>query len=137
MSTIAKKQGTLFSFFSKKKPSENGPKAAEKVSKSSSESMKQSPPVTSSNAVSNPQAKLLASVTVGCTLSVYWPNDDEYYTAKVTAKKSSVSSNSNVFTLLYDDGEVETLDLTNEKFKLVKKLNSSIDRNEDDEKKNT
>lgn len=136
MSTTAKKQGTLFSFFSKKKPSENAPKATEKVSKASSESVKQSSPVASSNTVSNPQSELLKNVVVGCTLSIYWPNDDEYYTAKVTAKKTSANSNSNVFTLLYDDGEVETLDLTNEKFKLVKKCNTNGDDEQSEIRRN-
>ena len=37
----------------------------------------------------------------------------------MTAKKREPSGKSNVFTLLYDDGEVETIDLTNEKFKIV------------------
>jgi len=138
MSTTAKKQGTLFSFFSKKKPSEtsDAPKEAKekvKVNKASSESIAKTPPVASSNVLSNPQADLLASITVGCTLSVYWPNDDEYYTAKVTAKKNT-HSNTNIFTLLYDDGEVETLDLTNEKFKLVKKPNANGGCDDDDEK---
>ena len=34
-------------------------------------------------AVSSKQAALLAKVHVGCTVAVYWPDDAEYYPAKV------------------------------------------------------
>ena len=66
---------------------------------------------------------------MGSTLSVYWPADQEYYTAKVSAKKREPSGTSNVVTLLYEDGEVETIDLTNEKFKIVDDSNSNSNSN--------
>ncbi len=138
MSGSAKKQGTLFSFFSKKpSPSASKPKAKAGPIDASAKSAQ--PPKSNLNQVASKDVKaskksasgitkksereeLLASINVGMTLSVFWPADQEYYTAKVTAKKRqpSANSSSNVFTLLYDDGEVETIDLTNEKFKIVK-----------------
>ena len=62
---------------------------------------------------------------MGSNLSVYWPADQEYYNATVSAKKREPSGTSNVVTLLYEDGEVETIDLTNEKFKIVDDSNSA------------
>jgi DNA mismatch repair protein MSH6 len=151
-STPKQKQGTLFSFFSKK-PSSSTKNKTEKVQvkgkaidktginkiNKTKESSKLSVPTSKSansanaNASTKPkpapstkrskQDQLLASINAGMTLSVFWPADQEYYTAKVTAKKRQPSGtgtgHSNVFTLLYDDGEVETIDLTNEKFKIV------------------
>jgi DNA mismatch repair protein MSH6 len=67
------------------------------------------------------QEQLLSMVQVGTAISVYWPDDDEYYNAKVTSKKREPSGNSNVVTLLYEDGEVETIDLTHEVFKILDK----------------
>ena len=52
---------------------------------------------------------------VGSTISVYWPDDKKYYKAKVT----SMGSRRSAVTLLYDDGEVETVDLSGEKFKVL------------------
>ncbi len=140
------KQTQLFSFFSKKptstantKPKSNAhantdtkkPKAqssAPPLLQSSSSSSSGSDATRSRDNQSkttsksrSKQEELLAAVRVGSKLSVYWPNDKEYYTARVTAKKRVPSGNgtSNVVTLLYDDGEVENLDLTNESFKIL------------------
>jgi len=77
--------------------------------------------VNSASTSNKKQESRLASIQVGSAISVYWPADQEYYNAKVTAKNrqtNASSGGSNVFTLLYEDGEVETIDLTNEKFKI-------------------
>jgi len=59
---------------------------------------------------------------------VLWPDDDKYYPATITAKKRHFSQTSqNVVTLVYDDGDVETLDLSKEKFKLLSGGGSSGD----------
>lgn len=148
------KQGTLFSFFSKKKPSPSSKTNSNKVKNKSSDSnsnsnsdsviakatskkssiiaksaekvpslKSSSSSLSSSNAKRSKRDDLLASIKVGMSISVFWPADQEYYRAKVTAKKrqpGGSSPGSNTFTLLYDDGEVETIDLTNEKFKILK-----------------
>lgn len=135
-----KKQGTLFSFFSKPKKATASPassSAAKAKVASAQSTLKATSPSLKSTDVSSKstsrssssskslssqptkQEKLLASVQVGCSISVFWPADEEYYTAKVTAKKRQPSGSSNVVTLLYEDGEVETIDLTNEKFKIL------------------
>jgi len=146
MTSSAKKQGTLFSFFSKKPSSSTSsnakasPKTAAAKAKSISTAASSKKIITSSSPIQNSnttkkssngkalissgsnkkQELLLASIQVGSAISVFWPADQEYYNAKVTAKnrKLNASGTSNVFTLLYEDGEVETIDLTNEKFKI-------------------
>eukprot|EP00557_Chaetoceros_sp_GSL56_P011381 CAMPEP_0176479518 /NCGR_PEP_ID=MMETSP0200_2-20121128/1784_1 /TAXON_ID=947934 /ORGANISM="Chaetoceros sp., Strain GSL56" /LENGTH=1447 /DNA_ID=CAMNT_0017875571 /DNA_START=124 /DNA_END=4464 /DNA_ORIENTATION=+ len=142
----AKKQGTLFSFFSKKPVSSPasshddndkantkniaGPTTVIATSVSSFSSNSSGADTNKNNQVTSnhqslidtsKQERLLSMIKVGTAISVYWPDDDEYYNAKVTAKKRQPSENSNVVTLLYDDGEVETLDLTHEAFKILDK----------------
>ena len=60
--------------------------------------------------------RLLSRVHVGCTVAVYWPDDGEYYPARVTGRAGGSRS---VYTLIYDDGEVETIDLAGERFRFV------------------
>ena len=73
---------------------------------------------------------LIASIDVGFTLNVYWPVDEKYYTAKVISKNQELSGNSNIVTLLYEDGDRETVDLTEEKFKIVHCSNSTRTRSD-------
>jgi hypothetical protein len=68
---------------------------------------------------------LIASIDVGFPLKVYWPDDKLYYTAKVISKNQELSGNSNIVTLLYEDGEKETVDLTKEIFKIIHGSNST------------
>ena len=69
---------------------------------------------------------LVSQVTVGSFVSVYWPLDDTYYQARVvgvsTAPSSSSTSSSedSIFTVAYTDGSVETLNLRQEKFRVLK-----------------
>jgi len=70
-----------------------------------------------SNDKSTKRQRDLALIKVGTRLSVFWPDDKEYYPAKVTSIKRD--SESIVTTLFYDDGEVETVDLVGEKFKFL------------------
>jgi len=148
----AKKQGTLFSFFAKKKPakppSSNDAAAISKnksildqSTKSASASLtaattsngttvtsasKNNKKITQSTqskpSSQTKQEKLLSQVKVGTSLSVYWPNDNKFYNAKVTSKcqgEGGDDGGSNVYTLIYEDGDVETIDLTNEDFKIL------------------
>jgi DNA mismatch repair protein MSH6 len=124
-----KKQGTLFSFFAKK------PSPAKKACASSSKTLASKLPVRPSSSTQKDHSKqskfetngskkiknkskqedLLRRVSVGSTLSIYWPDDKKYYNAKVTSMGNSGSA----VTLLYDDGEVETVDLSGERFKVL------------------
>ena len=72
------------------------------------------------------QELFLVSIQVRSAISVHWPEDQEYYNAKVTAKncQSNVSASSNVCTLLYEDGEVDTIDLAYEMIKIEKIVSS-------------
>lgn len=157
--TNVKKQGTLFSFFSKKPAS--SPDSSQDNDKIRASTNARPPPVTATSVSSlsshcsskskrgddanqatakqsikrteeqqatagekisiesSKKGKLLDKVQVGTAISVYWPDDNEYYNAKVTAKKREPSGNSNVVTLLYEDGEVETIDLKHEVFKIL------------------
>ena len=68
---------------------------------------------------------MVSQVTVGSFVSVYWPLDDTYYQARVvgasTATPStSSSSEDSIFTVAYTDGSVETLNLRQEKFRLLR-----------------
>lgn len=83
------KQGNLFSFFAKKDNSTKSPKQQEK------------------------KVDDELGIPLGTKLSVLWPDDDEYYTCKVEGKRG------NMYTILYDDGDVETVDLRNETYKVL------------------
>lgn len=72
---------------------------------------------------------MVSQVTVGSFISVYWPLDDTYYQARVvgastasTAAAASMSSSSEdgIFTVAYTDGSIETLNLRQEKFRLLR-----------------
>ena len=65
---------------------------------------------------SSKQAVLLARVHVGCTVAVYWPNDAEYYPAKVTARERN---SDHIYNLKYENGEVESRDLSAERFRFI------------------
>ena len=125
----AKKQGTLFSFFSKKSVSSSSPSSlngktdskppntvassissdatsssegatAEETRIGSTEKSNLSKVDDIASRISPTQEKLLDMIKLGTAISVYWPDDDEYYNAKVTAMKRCVSGKSNVVTLL-------------------------------------
>ena len=51
---------------------------------------------------------------------MYWPDDQEYYPCVVTRHRVSSSNNNNhVYTINYEDGEIETVDLAKEKFRII------------------
>jgi len=146
------KQGSLFSFFSKKPASItdlNGASAgttelATRDSKPAAadltltDTKKEAPhkitpsPTIPSDATKQkvlPSIKIAAKwqdVTVGARLLVYWPDDDKHYKATVSAKKNKDAS---IFTLTYDDGEIERVDLRTESFRIID--NDDLDPNSD------
>jgi len=151
-SSSSLKQGNLFSFFAKKKVPP--PSAAQNApaSKAASSSAGGGPSASSaaaapagasggkSNGTSNNEvtavrntnrgsggsqksnSTLLSKVHVGCIIAVLWPDDNEYYPARVTARGRNSDS---VYTLLYEDGECETIDLRGEKFRFLRSSSSS------------
>jgi DNA mismatch repair protein MSH6 len=136
------KQGTLFSFFSKKpvpssttaaSTSSAPPTGSSSSSSSVAGATKRnpasiSPPSTEKSGKSTSSAPSSAAtnnstnntlwkqVKVGDEISVYWPDDDQYYDAVVERQKSGSDSN---FYIRYDDGEQEWVDLSTETFQIL------------------
>lgn len=54
-------------------------------------------------------------VSVGDAIKVFWPHDKEYYSARIAAYNRSTGTHC----VQYDDGEVEDLNLTDERWRLV------------------
>ena len=137
------KQGNLFSFFSKKPVTNNTSKkpasTAASTAKAASTSNKSksplaskttavsqtstpppSPPLStkssssksSSNLSKNPDWK---QVTLGTKISVYWPDDEQFYEAQVQKQRGSSST----FYLKYDDDEEEWIDISTEQFQII------------------
>jgi hypothetical protein len=59
-------------------------------------------------------------VSVGCRIAVYWKDDDKYYNATVVNPGSaSPGALPSIFSLQYDDGEAEQLNLSQHCFQLM------------------
>ncbi|CAJ1954779.1 unnamed protein product [Cylindrotheca closterium] len=102
----------------KTKPSSTD--SASPVAVSPSDAQPQSQKSNAARQATSPQKKtrntLWQQVQVGHTLLVFWPNDKQYY--KAVVKSCHGKSR---FTLEYEDGEVEQLDLSTEQFKFLSK----------------
>ncbi len=78
---------------------------------------------------------LLSKLKIGSYVSVYWPKDKEFYNATISrptkrSKKKNPTSSCHIYTLHYDDGEIEeNIDLSKEEFKL---LDDDNDENDSD-----
>ena len=59
--------------------------------------------------------KRVSSLKVGMKVKVYWPLDHEFYKAKITHRNDSTTT----FTLCYEDGVEETIDMTKEIFEML------------------
>lgn len=55
---------------------------------------------------------------IGDAIEVFWPDDNEYYAGKVIDYDSSLGISS----ILYDDGEIEDIDLTKEQWRFIENL---------------
>ena len=63
---------------------------------------------------------LLDQVTVGTKLEIYWQDDDAYYPGVVAAHcQLPKDMRSYRYNVLYDDGEVETVDLSRQRFRII------------------
>jgi hypothetical protein len=62
-------------------------------------------------------------VSVGCQIAVYWKDDDKYYNATVVNNPGSASASPgavpSIFSLQYDDGDKEQLNLSQHCFQLL------------------
>ena len=63
------------------------------------------------------QTHLLSKIAVGCRISIFWPDDETYYPSRVTGRDPESDQ---IFRVMYDGGECETVDLGKEKFRLLK-----------------
>eukprot|EP00984_Skeletonema_dohrnii_P029139 scaffold19498_cov72-Skeletonema_dohrnii-CCMP3373.AAC.3 len=75
------------------------------------------------------QLKQLQKITVGTKLAVYWPDDQEYYPCVVTRHrvKADKGDPGHMYTINYEDGEIETVDLSKEKFRIIGGVKRSSD----------
>ena len=66
---------------------------------------------------------------------MYWPDDDEYYPCTIHEQRCNhpPSHPGYVFELHYEDGEVETVDLSRERFKILGGSKKRISEEEEDE----
>lgn len=60
----------------------------------------------------------LHNITFGTTVEVCWPDDDKYYPGVVT-NHVLTEGRPHMYRIVYDDGEVETLDMTKENFHII------------------
>jgi hypothetical protein len=139
------KQGTLFSFFSKKSNGNTGtdqsaatgpspPYGAETVADTKSNgtmTSKIKPDAyrrsdTTSTSSTSTSVSLLSGVHVGSRIAVFWPDDRCYYSAVVSqirrgqkaSSSSSLSNDANTsFYLEYDDGQCEWIKLASERWR--------------------
>lgn len=138
------KQGTLFSFFSKKpdsttkppaqvaqtrpattKPPAQVPQTRPDTSVVSTPTPSKASSVTPSTETSNATSvsrnaatqRDWERVTVGMRIAVFWKDDGKYYEAKVTGQKNKNLRSE--FLLQYDDGDTERIDLATEKFRFL------------------
>ena len=130
LSSKSLKQGTLFSFFSKKPESASKPQVqtshptatAEIISTPvSSKASSVTPSTGASNNISASKNVLISraweKVTVGMRIAVYWKDDGKYYEAKVSGQKNKNLKSE--FSLVYDNGDTERIDLATEKFRFL------------------
>lgn len=95
------------------------------------QSMKRKAPMEAKRVAAS-QLKLLSDVKVGTKLAILWPDDEIYYRGIVKAHHSMVSGKYGscyaeedkgfVYTIDYDDGSEETLNMAHERFHIIKDL---------------
>lgn len=126
------KQGNLFSFFNKKPSPTKTAKnlqvsntntalasSKEKATVTSPSTLLKSKSLQVNKANSIKERCLAEDLKIGCRLSVFWPDDKEYYKCVITGGGDGSTANRTTFRLLYDDEEKETVDLRTEKFTIL------------------
>lgn len=102
-----------------------------------SQAKKRKAPVQARKVVTS-QLKLLSAIKVGTKLAILWPDDNVYYSGAVKARHSMMNGKYGshyapedegfVYTIDYDDGSVETLDLAKERFRIIDEFDSNTRR---------
>lgn len=132
-------QKNLFSFFTKKKPAAASSAASAAIASPSNAAPNDT--TTKSRTIDNNKnnnntkvrkgtaksissssnhQKLLSRLTLQTKLAVFWPDDNEYYPCTIKEHRTPGGSTGNhVYTLHYEDGEVETVDLSTERFRII------------------
>jgi hypothetical protein len=74
---------------------------------------------------------------VGTKLAVFWPDDDEYYPCTIrTHRRRRGADPGHLYELHYEDGEVETVDLAKERFRIIGgKKKKKKDEDDDEEER--
>ena len=95
------------------------------------QTMKRKAPI-EAKIVAASQLKLLSDVKVGTKLAILWPDDEIYYRGVVKAHHSMITGKYGscyeeenigfVYTIHYDDGSEETLNMAHERFRIVNDL---------------
>jgi len=66
------------------------------------------------------QFRLLSKIIIGTKLNIFWPDDNKFYPCIVNAHRPNAGSDKgHVYVLHYDDGEIETIDLSTEWFRII------------------
>lgn len=65
------------------------------------------------------KSRRLSQLAVGARIEVYWPDDGVFYAGVISAHHPPNEWQSHVYTVNYDDGEVETIDMENERFRVL------------------
>eukprot|EP00934_Nitzschia_sp_Nitz4_P005614 Nitzschia sp. Nitz4//scaffold56_size114212//6007//10459//NITZ4_003930-RA/size114212-processed-gene-0.30-mRNA-1//1//CDS//3329554646//5604//frame0 len=140
------KQGTLFSFFAKKTQNTKTPAKSSASSTTTNNSNKvvstiaqpasatKSPPSASSSVSPSPRgnsnksiktkgttnANQWKQVKIGDRLQVWWPGDEMYYAGTVDQQRiNRQGMGTSFFSVRYDDGDVEWIDLSQEIFQFL------------------
>lgn len=129
------KQGSLFSFFNKKPATKTGPKATNAVAATPKGATTASKSSTNAPPPPQPDHPL---VQVGNRIQVYLSEDDAWYTATVEKRRNS--SSQQYYVRYVDDGQLEWLDLSTERFRTAppakqkkRRVIEEDDEEEDDE----
>eukprot|EP00986_Skeletonema_menzelii_P002375 scaffold647_cov150-Skeletonema_menzelii.AAC.22 len=98
-----------------------------------SQAMKRKAPIDAKKVAAS-QLKLLSKIKVGTKLAILWPHDNTYYSGIVKAHHSMISEKYGscyadedkgfVYTIHYDDGSEETLNMAHERFRITNDLAS-------------
>lgn len=91
---------------STEKSSDNGNNRIEQIAEDHDDHDEPQMGLTSSEDASN-------SLNIGDRVEILWPEDENFYTGTV----ASYSTDENKFTINYDDGDKETINMTNETWK--------------------
>ena len=90
-----------------------------------SQAIKRNAPIQAKKVAAS-QLKLLSDIKVGTRLEILWPDDNTYYPgivkahhSMVSGKYGSIEDKGFIYTIHYDDGSEETLNMAHERFRII------------------